>query len=216
VIGDAPRDVDAGKAAGCRAILVKNGSIPESPASREPGTSHADYEVESLAEAMEIIARHPAPKEGSSTAQPVPINTPHENPGATETAQAVTPAEEARTEPSSPPVQREPVRPTPVSPAPAPSPREDADDDVTPELTRGKSRTEILLGQILDELRRRHEHPEHDFSVSKLMAGVVQVLALAAVISAYGKDPSPAALHLLVAIFLQTFTISLLIMGRQK
>src|SRR4051812_37254796 len=84
VIGDAPRDVDAGKAAGCRTILVKNGSLPASEAAREPGTSHSDYEVESLAEAMEVIARHPAPKEEAATAAPVPINGPEANPGATE------------------------------------------------------------------------------------------------------------------------------------
>ena len=70
------------------------------------------------------------------------------------------------------------MRAVPVSPLPPNSSNEteeeEDDDDVgdAPELTRGKSRQEILLGQILDELRRRHEHPESDFSVSKLMAGV--------------------------------------------
>jgi hypothetical protein len=81
------------------------------------------------------------------------------------------------------------------------------------------SRQEILLGQILDDLRRRNEQPADEFSVSKLMAGVVLVLAMACLLWAYiihEKDPINASLTMLVAIFLQAFTIALLIMGRQK
>jgi D-glycero-D-manno-heptose 1,7-bisphosphate phosphatase len=230
VVGDAPRDVDAGKAAGCRAILVKNGALPESPASKEPGLSHADYVVESLAEAMEVIARHPAPND-----EPAPAATPiGEQPAqagaAAETPQTVTSVVDAGTAPPEhtspavevPPAPRPPVRAMPAAPAPAASASNNEDDDDlgdTPELTRGKSRQEILLGQILDELRRRHEHPEQDFSVSKALAGVVQILALAAVFYAYmtrDRVGTTPGLALLVAIFLQTFTIALLIMGRQK
>src|SRR5688500_12165718 len=74
VIGDAPRDVDAGKAVGCGAILVKNGALSVSAAAREPGSSHPDYVVESLAEAMEVIARHPAPNEEPAAASAVVVS----------------------------------------------------------------------------------------------------------------------------------------------
>jgi D-glycero-D-manno-heptose 1,7-bisphosphate phosphatase len=236
VVGDAPRDIDAGKAAGCRAILVKNGSLPESPASREPGSSHADYTVESLAEAMEVIARHPAPNDEPAVPATPIVERPGEPEAVEETTEVVPSAADTGGAPAAvtapPPVDvpaapREPARVIPIAPAlsaPA-NAKGDADDqddddpDDTPELTRGKSRQEILLGQILDELRRRHEHPESDFSVSKLMAGVVQILALAAVFYAYmtrDRVGSTPGLAMLVAIFLQTFTIALLIMGRQK
>jgi hypothetical protein len=68
------------------------------------------------------------------------------------------------------------------------------------------------------ELRRQHEQHEADFSVSKLLAGVVQVLALATLFLAYVKKTDPTSLqtHLLIAIMLQTLTIALLIMSRQK
>jgi D,D-heptose 1,7-bisphosphate phosphatase len=242
VVGDAPRDVDAGKAAGCRAILVKNGSLAASPASQEPGSSHADYVVESLAEAMEVIARHPAPNdESASPTTPIVERAAQPAGGAAEAAQAVAaPVDSGATPPGSTtaPVETpsaardQPLRPLPIAPTPSKSSKIDADggsssddsdddDDLddAPELTRGKSRQEILLGQILDELRRRHEHSESDFSVSKLMAGVVQILALAAVFYAYmtrDRVGSTPGLALLVAIFLETFTIALLIMGRQK
>src|SRR5215218_5779898 len=37
VVGDAPRDVDAGKAAGCRTVLVRDRSLKNSPAADEAG-----------------------------------------------------------------------------------------------------------------------------------------------------------------------------------
>jgi len=78
------------------------------------------------------------------------------------------------------------------------------------------SRVEALLEQMLIELRRR-EDSAADFSASKLVAGITQVLALAALFYAYfNKDTTAFQPTLLVSIALQTLTISLLIMGRQK
>jgi hypothetical protein len=75
---------------------------------------------------------------------------------------------------------------------------------------------EPLLEQILLELRRDNEQPASDFSVSRLFAGIVQVIALAALFMAYFRAGNAQLATLLVALFLQTFTIALLIMGRQK
>ena len=244
VVGDAPRDIDAGQAAGCRTILVKNGALPESPAASDAGQTKPDFEVESLAEAMEVIARHPNPHEEKPPApsltfvpeQP-PAPAAAEEPAAEEPVpaeamgkfipsqpdvQQETPATE-----ESPPIEErpsgeskpdEPTAPPAVSDAPDARVEAKRERDVPPEIPRGRSKSEILLGQILDELRRRHEHPEHDFSVSKLMAGIVQVMALAALFYAYARGISQSAawMSMLVAIFLQLFTIALLIMGKQK
>jgi hypothetical protein len=76
---------------------------------------------------------------------------------------------------------------------------------------------ESLLEQISLELRRQHEHHEGDFSVSKLLAGVVQVLALAILFLSYLKrTDNSLQTYLMIALILQTLTISLLIMSRQK
>jgi D-glycero-D-manno-heptose 1,7-bisphosphate phosphatase len=242
VVGDAPRDIDAGKAAGCRTVLVKNGSLKPSDAANEQGEHAPDFEVETLREAMEVIARHrteseapvePAPAPAPPEPEPVPPAPEPQIAEAVEPAVTTTdyPVEEkpVETSPETPAPQRaEPDRPAPIAPEPAIAAVSSAQDDEQDEdsdeplLPRGKSRSEILLGQILDELRRRHEHPENDFSVSKLMAGVVQVVALAALFLAYlritSKSPDlpSGSLWLLAANFLQTFTIALLIMGRQK
>ena len=80
------------------------------------------------------------------------------------------------------------------------------------------SRVERLLEQLLEETRRREDLVDSDFSVSKLMAGITQVLALAALFWAYFNQGNYNNLQttLMVGLVLQTLTISLLIMGRQR
>ncbi len=53
LIGDAPRDIEAGKAAGCRTILFRDPKLPPSHAAG--GQSAADHVVASLKEAMDIV-----------------------------------------------------------------------------------------------------------------------------------------------------------------
>jgi histidinol phosphatase-like enzyme len=172
VIGDAPRDVEAGKAAGCRAILLKPAGVAESPAAAAGLTAEPDAIVSSLKDAIDFIERSAHNNGGNA-------------PGGDEpTAAPATPRRATKA-----PAQEQP---------PA-------------------SRLEQLAEQILLELRRRNEHASQpaEFSVSKLLAGVVQVAALAALILSYVnyKDDSFLGL-LLAAIYLQTLTIALLVMGR--
>jgi D-glycero-D-manno-heptose 1,7-bisphosphate phosphatase len=95
----------------------------------------------------------------------------------------------------------------------------DADDarSASPPQT-GFDRMESTLEQIFLELRRQHEQDANEFSVSKLLAGVVQVLVLAALFFAYLRRDNPGApgTCLQLALVLQTMTIALLIMSRQK
>jgi hypothetical protein len=120
-----------------------------------------------------------------------------------------------------------PVEPEERSPAPAPPRPVEAIDPPTPAATPAVpatpvsgdlSKLEEVCQQILEELRNRDEPAVGDFSVSKLLAGIVQVLSLAALFYAYLRTSrnEPAFETLLLAISLQTLTISLLIMGRQK
>jgi len=79
------------------------------------------------------------------------------------------------------------------------------------------SRLEDITEQILIELRQRND-PGADFSVSKLMAGITMVISLALLVYAYlyKNDPTTLQSLLLLGLMLQSITISLLIMGRQK
>src|SRR5690348_3816124 len=51
LIGDAPRDVEAGKSAGCRTILFKDPSLPASPAAAEESSATPDFTAATLKEA---------------------------------------------------------------------------------------------------------------------------------------------------------------------
>ena len=241
VIGDAPRDIEAGKAAGCRAILFKDPSLPPSEAADVPSEAQPDFVVSSLKEAVELIAREmfkpkessPAPAQPDATdrsaealvASPAPAPDPTSEPTA-EPAEPVAvdiPAEpihavaEAMPEPAPEPDPTPSPEPTP---APVASVREPAPAKklITVKKAADSSRTEKLLEQILEELKRRHDDRPPDFSVSKLLAGIIQVLAAAALIIAfmYRMEWNTAIPALLFAIALQTLTIALLIMGRQR
>lgn len=172
MIGDAPRDIEAGKSAGCRTILLVDPAVEPSAATRESSPIAPDFTVSTLEKAMEIIERDGRRETTDPSLQPSP------------------PAVEA----------------APDSPARS-----------TEAAIVSTAKLENLAGEILRELRRRGERDHSDFSVSKLMAGIVQILALAVLFYAYiNRNDAALPASLLLAIMLQTLTIALLIMGRQK
>ena len=118
-----------------------------------------------------------------------------------------------------PPAPPPPARPASVEPtselevprgsATAPSP--------PPPSPAQSSKLDSIALDILHELRRRHEMPPQDFSVTKLLAGITQVVVLAMLFVAFLNRGSPYLDSiLLVALTLQTMTIALLIMQRQR
>ena len=122
-----------------------------------------------------------------------------------------------------PPQEKPPAAAAPSGPAPAPRPAGTGAPKKVLPLKRpapvmNTARLENLAEQILQEIRRSNDQAQVDFSVSKLLAGIVQVLTLAAMFFAYLNRDKTAMLTpiLLVAVFLQTLTIALLIMGKQK
>jgi D-glycero-D-manno-heptose 1,7-bisphosphate phosphatase len=180
-VGDAPRDIAAGKAAGCRTILFRPVGVVASPAADEPSDVVADFVVTSLQEAMDVIERNtPTPSSDADPASP-----------AETTASPSEPPDAAR------PTDEPPVRNATPSPAPA-SPK-----------------SEKLLEQLLVELRRANEVRPADFSVAKLLAGLVQVLALAVLFLSYLRGDGTQTM-LLLAVFMQMLVASLLLMAQTK
>lgn len=162
LIGDVPRDIQAGHAAGCRTILFTPKNLAASGAADMPSNVKPDFTVDNLKDAMDIIERESSKPENDATPETPTANTP------------------------------------------------------APQLDI--KRLEALVEQIAVELRRTRHQPPDDFSVTKLLAGIVQVLALAALFVAYlhANDPAKVQIIVTLAIMLQTLTIALLIMGRQK
>src|SRR3954470_20295675 len=61
VVGDAARDIEAGKAAGCRAILFTDPSLPKSPAAAASSRVPPDQRTDTLAAAVDFIEQNPDP-----------------------------------------------------------------------------------------------------------------------------------------------------------
>jgi D-glycero-D-manno-heptose 1,7-bisphosphate phosphatase len=185
MIGDAPRDIAAGKSAGCRTVLVQQPDLPPSPAAAETPTVEPDATVPSLKEAADFIERHLVAR------SPAPTAMTHSIPKAAPSIAALRPPSEAD-----------------FIDEPSPS---------TAPATSDTSRLEGICEQILAELRHAHQH-DSDFSVTKLLAGIVQIISLAVLLMAYIQNHTgvQTQTYILVALTLQTLTISLLIMGRQK
>ena len=179
VIGDAPRDIEAGAAAGCRTILYRDAALPASPAAKQPATVRPDFEVAAMEDAREIISSADCVSLGDSITE-----APHRG-----LRGGVRQVAGGQTLPAS------------VS----------QDSRTAQELGRIRA----TLSSILDEQRKEKEPSGGDFSVSKLLGGVVQVVALACIFVAFTQRGNPPAMTamLLWAVVLELLTIALLLMG---
>ena len=238
VIGDAPRDIEAGKAAGCRTVLFRDPSLKASPAADEPCTVQPDFVASSLKEAVDLIARETFRTPIRRAARPprptAPANAAADAAGAAAAAEAPAdasapaPPQAAPQAPSPaiPPADYQPSAPaSPVAPPPAaakaPPPDEYEEDDPTlPPLPEragaGGRRTELLLSQILAELKRRSEAAA-DFSVPRLLAVITQLLVPAFLLIAwFARTEASTQSALLTAVVFQTMTIALVMMSRRE
>jgi len=180
MIGDAPRDIEAGSAAGCRTILFVPPSLPASPATMDQSGTPPTFVVATLDEALKYIEEHRDndPSEGQTSAPPRDL-----------LRKIVPPAATSAT-----------IIAKPQGPL------------------LSKTRTETLLEQILEHLKSRDARHVMDFSLSKLLAGIVQIIAIAVAFLAYlYRAHEVTCLSLLFAAqFLQMLTVALLIMGKQR
>lgn len=169
LIGDAPRDIEAGRRAGCRTILVKTTLESESPAAAERMRHAPDYTATSLQDAVDFIEMQM--DSSRATISPVPMNY--------------------------------------LAPASPPAPTN------TPAASTTDREQVIVLERILDELRRGNE-PQQDFSIARMLAGIMQGFALAAFFGAllYRDTPPTFNMIILVAIFLQALVCGLVLLGR--
>ena len=158
-VGDAPRDVEAGAAAGTRTVLLDVPGLARSPAADAEQVVEPTRRASSLGEVLTILQQE------------------HEASLAREAQPAAAPAAPA--------------------PATAPPPQND------------------VANELLAEMKRTRETPADEFSVFRLLAGAVQVLALAAFVYAIAfVDESRTAASAMVALFLQTLTLTLVVASR--
>jgi D-glycero-D-manno-heptose 1,7-bisphosphate phosphatase len=159
MIGDSDRDVRAGRSAGCKTILITttpagSGGASETRPPLSAPTSKPDFVAVNMREAVNIIKRHHRtlgdPHAVMASQTPEPSET---QDLAAKSAEILSMVQEYATE--------EPAEPAPPSAA--------APGETT-------SRTDQLLTNILEHLRRRRDDETNsEFSLMRLLAGVVQV-----------------------------------------
>lgn len=158
-IGNSDSDIEAGQRAGCRTVLVDTPSHQrEAGPPLSPGAVTPDYKAVNMKEAVNIIKKHlrSAVAEGQEQSEVEPDQTQPvvaSGPNIPETAEGMSQVEEQIPE-------REPeVR------------QQDRRDE--------QQTTNELLADILTQLKSlQREEMFHEFSVMRLLAGVVQVMVL--------------------------------------
>lgn len=198
LIGDAPRDTQAGHAAGCRTILVNNPSIAASPHAAHQADTPPDYVVSSLDEAVKIIAASSG--QGGKPQGGDPQDGQHDEQASADPPDAATTGNAATDSvtTSNPPAGRD-------------HSQKPAEDNLS-QLTS-------LVREILHEVKRSNTESHQDFSVGKLLAGISQILVLATLFYAYlqsSDSPTTTTNTLLLALTLQGLTIALLMMGPRR
>ncbi|UCG58548.1 MAG: HAD family hydrolase [Phycisphaerales bacterium] len=157
-VGNGYCDVEAGSRAGCKTILITHSSTPGRP---QAGQASPDYTAVNLKEAVNIVKRHGR----SPRAESVQTQSPDVSPD----------------EPNAPPGKDNYQEPEGVSGVAEQLPSSGAAEPQTPtqeDVVPG-DRTEQLLGGILEELRRmRRADMFGEFSVLRLMAGIIQIVVL--------------------------------------
>jgi D,D-heptose 1,7-bisphosphate phosphatase len=157
-IGNKLSDIEAGLRAGCKTVLVdgpshqKEAGPPVSSAKVTP-----DYKAVNMKEAVNIIKKHlRAPAEvtaDSGEAEPMRTEPAEKYEQILEVAEPVQESEQQRARPQS--------------------------QERTPEPERSAASTDELLGDILAQLKNmQRTEMFHEFSVMRLLAGVVQILVL--------------------------------------
>ncbi|MBN1974283.1 MAG: D-glycero-beta-D-manno-heptose 1,7-bisphosphate 7-phosphatase [Sedimentisphaerales bacterium] len=187
-IGNSSRDIEAGVKAGCKTILI---DVPYRAKSKEQGESKSsvspDYKAVNIKEAVNIIKKylrtHAAPKQQE---QPAPPKTEEPVPQVTETAAEIEPVPtiqeqlteqtieiyEQTPEPADEPTINEPN----VSEK---QPEQEIPETKNPTHKSRQDKTELLLNDIAGQLRKmQREEMFSEFSIMRLVAGIVQILVL--------------------------------------
>ena len=194
MIGDGERDVEAGLRAGCKTILINS---PSHQRQLEPGAAKPNYEGVNMREALNIIKKY------------------HRSSGKMETQAA--PAQRVDQQATEPETQQdgaETVQLQTQSPQP---------ESTRAEQDASGERTEQLLSSILDQLKNvQRAEMFGEFSMMRLMAGIVQVIVLFCLLIAIWFLTSPVGrgnsvlIALGFAMVLQMMSLTLYVMQRRK
>ncbi len=246
MVGDDDRDIEAGQNAGCRTILLEN----RGSSLVKRGKSKPDFQAVNLKEAANLIVRYaevpPVPQAVTPVnpildSQPVEPVYPNLQPEPCRDPEAFDVPDSID--------EKTPEQPEPFSKNPIEDEEAVFSESVRfQEIARRKARiksvhgtedskrktkhrdhaldesadTHILLAEILREIKHwNRQHNFTEFSIPKLMAGLVQMVVLFCLILAFwfgsGVEPRMDIVQicLILAMIFQTMTLTFLIMHKQ-
>lgn len=221
MVGDGPHDVEAGQRAGCRTIRVRkpHGLMP---GQADQESVQADFTVRNLVEAARVILRHSGPRHPDivgradrTGVQPTTAGAPQP-----ETAAIADQPLAATTSPEYQPQERNmDSHYTPDL--------DDAPAEAGAESTSGQTNfrsADTIQREILQHVRQmaRSEGTE-EFSITKLIAGIIQMLALLSIVLVFLKMLRPsensmaeAQVWATVAVMLQVMALTFFMMQRGR
>jgi D-glycero-D-manno-heptose 1,7-bisphosphate phosphatase len=220
MVGDSERDMQAGKSAGCRTILL----VPEGLRSEIP----ADFVATDLAAASEIVLAHrPAPV--TAEAPSAMANQPPAPPAAARQQAEQSNQTEAHAVALAPTSAAGSATPVSASAAEKAAVATGSQQHTGMAMPPATASSEEVARQILDELRSIRRQQQHrDFSIAKLAAAIVQAFAICAIAwglycwmsVASARDPSATAfnayLSLLVGIAFQLMALTFFAIADRK
>lgn len=224
-VGDDDRDIEAGRRAGCRTIAL---DVHHASPFIHRGNVEPDFRAVNLLEAANLIIRHTSttskqPKSQPDTINPIPDHPNLESEITNLKSEIV--AEHPAAEPPAP-TKTARNHETARRKAHIHLNQETSNSDLENSSLNNapdQPNTHTLLNQILRELKSLNRRQSFtDFSVPKLIAGVVQMLVFLCLILAFwyrsAPQPNPDAVHscLFLALIFQTLTLTLLIMHKQS
>jgi D-glycero-D-manno-heptose 1,7-bisphosphate phosphatase len=190
-LGNSSRDIEAGLRAGCKTILIDMPPAHQrQPASSlSPAGVNPDYKAVNIKEAVNIVKKYlRSSAEQQKQAQPIPTsqNEPASQP-AEQVSEVAEPerieAQQTAPEFEEPEIQHtEPPKQPPELPKQPPeSPKQTLEPQIQPpaEPQIPADKTEELLSSILGQLKSMQRAEMFgEFSVMRLMAGIVQIVVL--------------------------------------
>jgi D-glycero-D-manno-heptose 1,7-bisphosphate phosphatase len=164
-IGNSVHDVEAGLRAGCKTILI---DLPSHQKQLEPGQPGPDYRAVNIKEVVNIIKKyHRTPETTATTAQPPSTNQ------TKQASQVIEPVPKV-VEPMS-----QVVEPVSRIEEQQPQPKPEKLQTQLPEQETTGETTKQLLTSIHKELKSMQRTEMFgEFSIMRLMAGIVQILVL--------------------------------------
>ncbi|HUU85275.1 MAG TPA: HAD-IIIA family hydrolase [Phycisphaerae bacterium] len=201
MIGNSARDIEAGRRAGCRTVLLERGGPDDT--GRQARPTHV---AGSLKEAADIVLHQDATSPAANEPEPATAK-----PATVADAHPPTPDRpEAQSEQDLPKPERSTTTP-PVRPVPSVSSRSDrsADQELLGVLTD--------IRELLDRTHRRRR--QQDFSMLRLGGALLQMIAIVAAVwglFAMSTDATAATARFAMAAFLQVAALTAMLSDRHE